>query len=144
MLTVGRFGTHDLARATAFYDAIAALLGAKRVLERPEAVAYKGADGGMFLIGLPFVGEASVGNGIQMGFAAPSRATVDAVHAKALGLGGTCEGPPGVRGPEGAGAFYAAYFRDPDGNKLMVMRLGPAEYVPRIPRAGPGGTGTKS
>ena len=42
-------------------------------------------------------------------------------------LGATCEGPPGVRGPEGVNAFYAAYFRDLDGNKLMVMRSGPAE-----------------
>ena len=91
MLTVGRFGTRDLARATAFYDEIAALLGAKRVIERPEVVAYKGAEGGMFLIGLPFAGEASAGNGTQLSFAAPSRAVVDAVHAKALELGGTCE-----------------------------------------------------
>jgi catechol 2,3-dioxygenase-like lactoylglutathione lyase family enzyme len=124
MLSVARYGTSDLARATEFYDAIAALLGAKRVIEREEVVAYKGAEGGMFLIGLPFAGEANVGNGTQMGFAAPSRAVVDAVHAKALELGGTCEGPPGVRGPEGVTAFYAAYFRDRDGNKLMVMRVG--------------------
>lgn len=127
MLTVGRFGTRDLARASTFYDAIAALLGARRVLDRPEVAGYRGADGGMFLIGKPFAGEASAGNGTQMGFAAPSRAAVDAVHAKALELGGTCEGPPGVRGPEGAHAHYAAYFRDPDGNKLMVMRSGPAD-----------------
>lgn len=127
MLTVGRFGTRDLARATAFYDEIAALLGAKRVIERPELVAYKGAEGGMFLIGMPFAGEASAGNGTQLGFAAPSRAAVDAVHAKALERGGTCEGPPGVRGPDGVTAFYAAYFRDLDGNKLMVLRSGPPD-----------------
>lgn len=127
MLTVGRFGTRDLARATAFYDAIAALLGARRVMERPEVIAYRGAEGGMFLIGLPFAGEASAGNGSQLGFSAPSRAVVDAVHAKALELGGTCEGAPGVRGPDGVAAFYAAYFRDLDGNKLMVMRSGPPD-----------------
>ena len=127
MLTVGRFGTCDLARATAFYDEIAALLGATRVIERPELVAYKGAEGGMFLIGLPFAGEASAGNGTQLGLAAASRAMVDAVHAKAMELGGTCEGPPGLRGPEGASAYYAAYFRDLDGNKLMVLRSGPRD-----------------
>ena len=127
MLSGGRFGTRDLARATAFYDALAALLGAQRVMARPEVVAYKGADGGMFLIGVPHVGEATAGNGTQLGFAAPSRAVVDAVHARAMDLGGTCEGPPGVRGPEGVNAFYAAYFRDLDGNKLMVMHSGPAD-----------------
>jgi len=124
MLSVARYGTRDLARATEFYDAIAALLGARRVMERDELVAYKGADGGMFLIGLPFAGEASVGNGSQVGFSASSRDIVDAVHAKAVALGGTCEGPPGVRGPDGPNGFYAAYFRDRDGNKIMVMRVG--------------------
>jgi predicted lactoylglutathione lyase len=56
-----------------------------------------------------------------------SRAKVDALHAKALELGGSCEGPPGVRGDEGPGAFYGAYFRDPDGNKLAAFRIGPAD-----------------
>jgi catechol 2,3-dioxygenase-like lactoylglutathione lyase family enzyme len=124
MLSVARYGTKDLAKAKIFYDAIAALLGAVRVIERDDVVAYKGPDGGMFLIGIPFAGNASVGNGTQVGFAAPSRAVVDAVYAKALELGGSCEGPPGVRGPEGVSAFYATYFRDPEGNKIMVMRVG--------------------
>jgi catechol 2,3-dioxygenase-like lactoylglutathione lyase family enzyme len=124
MLSVARYGTNDLARATTFYDAISALLSARRVIERDDLVAYKGTDGGMFLIGLPFAGEASVGNGTQIGFAAASRTVVDAVYAKAMELGGTCEGSPGVRGPDGPSGFYAAYFRDLDGNKLMVMRVG--------------------
>ena len=55
-----------------------------------------------------------------------ARAKVDGVHAKAIALGGTCEGPPGVRGDEGDQAFYAACFRDLDGNKLCVFRIGPA------------------
>jgi len=124
MLTVARYGTKDLACATEFYDAIAGILGARRVMERDNLVAYQGADGGMFLIGLPFSGDASVGNGSQVGFAAPSREVVDAVYAKAIELGGSCEGPPGLRGPDGPQGFYAAYFRDRDGNKIMVMRVG--------------------
>lgn len=126
MLNVARYGTRDLERAKVFYDAIAQLLGAARVFERPEVVAYKGAEGGMFLIGKPFAGEAAPGNGTQVGFSAPSRAVVDAVHAKALELGGTCEGKPGVRGPD-ANGFYGAYFRDLDGNKIMVSRFGPPD-----------------
>jgi predicted lactoylglutathione lyase len=54
------------------------------------------------------------------------RAQVDALHAKAMDLGGTCEGSPGLRGEEGPQAFYGAYFRDPDGNKLCAFRMGPA------------------
>lgn len=120
MLSVARYGTRDIARATAFYDELAALLDAKRVIERDDVVVYKGPEGGMFAIGMPLDGELSVGNGTQMGFSTKSRAVVDAVYAKVIGLGGTCEGPPGVRGPEGVNAFYAAYVCDLDGNKLMV------------------------
>lgn len=126
MLAVARYGTRDLERAKGFYDVIAEMLGARRVIDRPEVVAYKGPDGGMFLVGLPLAGEATVGNGTQMGFAAKSRAQVDAIHAKALELGGTCEGPPGIRGSDPNG-FYGAYFRDLDGNKLLVSRFGPPD-----------------
>jgi catechol 2,3-dioxygenase-like lactoylglutathione lyase family enzyme len=125
MLTAGRFGTRDLERATQFYDAIAALLGASRVMNRPDLAAYRGPQGSTFLVGKPFAGEATSGNGTQLGFEAASRAVVDEVHAKALELGGSCEGPPGVRGPDPDG-FYGAYFRDLDGNKIVVFRMGPA------------------
>jgi predicted lactoylglutathione lyase len=125
MLTVARYGTRDLPRARAFYDEIAGMIGAVRVFDRPDLVSYKGADGAMFLIGKPFAGEATVGNGTQMGFVVSSRAMVDAVHAKALELGGTSEGAPGVRGDNPNG-FYAGYFRDLDGNKLAVFHMGQA------------------
>jgi predicted lactoylglutathione lyase len=125
MLSVARYGTRDLARARSFYDPIADLVGAKAAFERPNLVAYRGAQGAMLLIGTPFAGEASAGNGTQIGFEAATRADVDAVHAKALELGGSDEGAPGIRGDDPDG-FYGAYFRDLDGNKLVVFRFGPA------------------
>ena len=124
MLTMTRYGTRDLQGAKSFYDAIAEILGSTRVIDRENAAGYKGSEGGIFMIGTPFAGEAIAGNGTQAVFAAPSRAAVDAAHAKALELGGQCEGPPGLRGPEEMG-YYAAYFRDLDGNKIMVSRVGP-------------------
>jgi predicted lactoylglutathione lyase len=45
---------------------------------------------------------------------------VDALYAKAISLGATDEGKPGPRG----GGFYAAYFRDLDGNKLNCFHFG--------------------
>ena len=51
------------------------------------------------------------------GIAVDSRETVDRMHRKALELGGADEGAPGLRA-EGGEGFYAAYFRDLDGNKL--------------------------
>ena len=44
-------------------------------------------------------------------------AQVDKVYKKALELGAKDEGAAGPRGS----AFYAGYFRDPDGNKLNVF-----------------------
>ncbi|MEP7221290.1 MAG: VOC family protein [Novosphingobium sp.] len=119
MLTLARCGTNDLPRARVFHDAVASVLGASVAFEQDDFVAYKGPNGGMFMVGKPFAGEACFGNGTQFGLTAPDRATVDAVHAKALELGGTCEGKPGLRGPEEMN-FYACYFRDLDGNKMMV------------------------
>ena len=123
MLTGARFGTRDIKRAIAFYDAVTAEIGAAKVIERHGMAGYRGADGGIFLVGTPREGEASFGNGSQVMWAAPSRAAVDNAHAKALELGGACEGAPGPRGAAETN-LYAAYFRDPDGNKVMVMRVG--------------------
>ena len=69
---------------------------------------------------------ATVGNGNMVAIAVDERTKVDAFHAKALELGGSDEGAPGLRGPEGDSAFYGAYFRDLDGNKFCVFRVGPA------------------
>jgi predicted lactoylglutathione lyase len=61
-----------------------------------------------------------VGNGVMVALSADSAGLVDAIYAKAIELGGSDEGPPGQRG-EG---FYAAYFRDLDGNKLNIFYTG--------------------
>ncbi|MCI4592354.1 VOC family protein [Sphingobium sp. BYY-5] len=126
MINLVRFGTRDLDRAKAFYDEIAALVGATRAFDRPDLVAYRTADSGMLLIGMPFKGDATPGNGTQAGIQAASRAQVNAIHARATALGGTCEGRPGIRGDDPNG-FYGAYFRDLDGNKLVVFRFGPPD-----------------
>ncbi len=126
MITTTRFGTRDLARSKAFWSEIAPMVGAKKIYDRETMVSFRGAEGGMLLIGVPLSGDHEVGNGNMAGFQAESRAIVDAVHAKALALGGTDEGAPGIRGDDPNG-FYGAYFRDPDGNKLTVFRFGPPD-----------------
>ncbi|MEO6248225.1 MAG: VOC family protein [Sphingomicrobium sp.] len=125
MINVARYGTNNLVRARTFYDPIAEMVGAAVAFERPNLVAYKGADGAMLLIGKPFEGDASVGNGSQLGFSVASRADVDTVYAKALELGGVSEGKPGIRGDDPDG-FYGGYFRDLDGNKIVAFHFGPA------------------
>jgi catechol 2,3-dioxygenase-like lactoylglutathione lyase family enzyme len=112
-------GTNDLERAAAFYDKIAEALGTGRMMEWPGAIAW-GTPGGGAGVGLtkPFDGQAAtVGNGVMVALEAKDNAQVDQIYQIALANGATCEGPPGPRG-EG---FYAAYFRDPDGNKLNAF-----------------------
>jgi catechol 2,3-dioxygenase-like lactoylglutathione lyase family enzyme len=121
-------GTNDIARARAFYDPLMALLGASVMAgySNDKRVFYTaGAGQPMLAVGLPYDGgKGSAGNGTMVSLSAPTRAAIDAMHAKALASGGTDEGAPGVRGPNPNG-FYAAYFRDPDGNKLCAFRMGP-------------------
>ena len=126
MITTARFGTRDLARARGFWSVIAPMVGARLVYERDTLFAYRCEKGAMLLIGIPLEGEHDVGNGNMAAFTADSRALVDAVHGKALELGGSCAGPPGIRGDDPDG-FYGAYFRDLDGNKLTVFRFGPPD-----------------
>ena len=112
-------GTNDLERGAGFYDRLAAELGVGRMMEWPGAIAW-GTPGGGAGVGLtkPFDGApATVGNGVMVAFEAKSREQVGRLHAIALEAGGACDGPPGPRGP----GFYAAYFRDPDGNKLNAF-----------------------
>ena len=123
-------GSNDLDRSRSFYDALMPVIGAGRIMEFGDHFTMYGT--GMGQPGLavckPYDGNsATAGNGNMASIAVDSRARVDALYAKAMELGGKCEGPPGVRGEEGQQAFYGAYFRDLDGNKLAAFRIGPAD-----------------
>ena len=117
-------GTNDLKRAAAFYDAICGELGVGRMFDTETFIAW-GKPGGGAGIGLtkPFDGNAAtVGNGVMVALEAKDRAQVDHIYELAISLGAQCEGKPGPRGP--VPGFYAAYFRDPDGNKLNAFLMG--------------------
>jgi catechol 2,3-dioxygenase-like lactoylglutathione lyase family enzyme len=116
-------GTNDLPRAASFYDALLAEMGVTRMMEFGErGYAWAAAmDKPMLCIMKPYDDQpATVGNGVMAGIAADSRDQVDRIYEKALELGGSDEGPAGLRADGGDG-FYAAYFRDLDGNKLDVF-----------------------
>ena len=112
-------GTNNLQNAVAFYDALFALVGAGRFMEEDTFVAWAVTpEQPAFSVCKPYDGNAAtIGNGMMIALAADSTELVDQVYEKALELGGTDEGPPGQR-MEG---FYAAYFRDLDGNKLNIF-----------------------
>ena len=128
MIGYTTLGTNDPARAKAFYDALMAEAGAKRIMEMPDAreLTFWGtaANRPMLAVGRPYDGDAATsGNGAMVALAMESRAQVDRLHARALELGASDEGAPGLRGPEALG-YYFAYFRDPDGNKLALFKIG--------------------
>ena len=116
-------GTNDLKKASAFYDRICGELGMGRFMENERLIAWGGPGRGAgFGVALPYDGKPmTIGNGVMAACSAKDKEQVDRVHELALSLGGTCEGPPG---PRGTGGFYAAYFRDPDGNKLNAFVMG--------------------
>lgn len=115
-------GTDQLERAAAFYDALLGVIGATRYMEGERFVAWAVAPNQPSLgVIRPYNGQpATVGNGTMVALVVDSKDKVDALHAKALELGGSNEGAPGPRG-EG---FYAGYFRDLDGHKLNAFCMG--------------------
>ena len=122
-------GTNDIDKARAYYDALFGSIGVGRLMEFGENFTMYGRSWGTPAVAVtkPYNGEAaSVGNGCMTAIVLDARDKVDAFYAKALELGGTCEGPAGLRGDEGPQAFYGAYFRDLDGNKMCAFRIGPA------------------
>ena len=114
MICYASLGSNDLARSAAFYNPVLSHLGLyPEVL--PTVVFYARAGGDeeeiVLAITLPYDGErASVGNGTMI----------------AIAQGGVSEGAPGTR-PAYGPRRYLAYFRDPNGNKLSIVYLKPAE-----------------
>lgn len=115
-------GTNNLEKAAAFYDALLGELSAKRVWQTDRLMTWGfGKDKPMLGIIKPYDGQsASPGNGTMVALAVGSQENVAKLHAKALALGGKDEGAPGPR----TKAFFGAYARDLDGNKLCFFHMG--------------------
>ena len=114
-------GTRDLARASRFYDAALGALGYRRTMSESFGCAW-GLQWPEFWATLPSEGEAAPGNGTHVAFIAASREAVDAFHKAAIAEGGSDAGAPGLR-PDYTPEYYAAFVRDPDGNKLEAVHL---------------------
>jgi catechol 2,3-dioxygenase-like lactoylglutathione lyase family enzyme len=121
-------GVTTIARSKAFYDAVLAPLGLTALMPveiqgRLVGVGY-GESHASFWIQLPLNGQpATMGNGVHIAFRAPNRAAVDAFYLAALDQGGIEDGRPGVR-EKYHPSYYAAFVRDPDGNKIEACTHG--------------------
>lgn len=122
MLGYATLGSNDLEKAKAFYDKVLAPLGGQRAFGSDRMQGYaSAAGGGMLAVCRPYDEKAaSAGNGTMIALAADTREKVDEVYKLALANGASSEGEPGERMP----TFYGAYFRDLDGNKLCVFKMG--------------------
>jgi catechol 2,3-dioxygenase-like lactoylglutathione lyase family enzyme len=110
-------GVRDLAQTKRFYDAALKPLGYRCLSDGESSLGY-GREAVAFWIS---VVERPVppddGSGLHFCFTAPTRASVDAFHAAALGAGGRDNGKPGVRADYDAD-YYAGFVVDPDGYRL--------------------------
>ncbi|MGH6957686.1 MAG: VOC family protein [Caulobacteraceae bacterium] len=121
MIGYATIGSNDLEKALTFYDKVLVPLGGKRAFASDRMQGYAGAGGAMLAVCRPYDEQkASPGNGNMVALQAASPDVVKEVHALALASGGADEGAPGERGP----GFYGAYFRDLDGNKVCVFKMG--------------------
>lgn len=119
-------GSNDVERARLFYDAVLATLNVGNavvdvLLAGPRRLFYR--HGGMsFIVTEPLNGEpATAGNGGTIAFRCDSPEQVRHFHDVALAHGGvSVEDAPGLRQNPIVGSIFAAYVRDPDGNKLCA------------------------
>ncbi len=111
----------DLRRAETFYAAVLAALGLTKLREWPDAAIGFGKKYPEFWINrreaMPRVAEDS---GVHICLRALDTAAVDAFHAAALAAGGVSDGGPGLR-PYYYAGYYAAFVRDPDGNRIEAV-----------------------
>ena len=114
-------GTNDLDRATTFYDALLAEIGAKQVFGTERIKFYgSGPGSAMLAVCIPYdENEHHQGNGNMVAIPGGSREGVDKLYAKARELGAADDGEPGERMP----VFYGSYVRDLDGNKLCFYDM---------------------
>ncbi len=122
MIAYAAVGAANMEVALKFYDAVLKPFGGTRFHSGDGYAGYKTETGEQMLwVCHPYdKQDARCGNGIMIGFAAPSRAAVDAFHSAALSNGGSDEGAPGLREAYGPN-MYLAYVRDPVGNKLSAI-----------------------
>lgn len=115
-------GSNDIDRSGRFYDEVLGIIGFKRLQKPPgKPPAYEKDGIPTLYLYVPEDGRpATWGNGTHIAFIAETKKKVREFHAAALRLGGMSEGEPGPR-PHFGENYYAAYVRDPDGNKLQAV-----------------------
>jgi catechol 2,3-dioxygenase-like lactoylglutathione lyase family enzyme len=110
-------GVIDVERSGRFYDAVLATIGAKRIMEHEDAIAYGKMFPEFWVQSPADGGKPETANGSHFSFSATSKEEVDAFYAAALAQGARDNGPPGPR-PMYGEPYYGCFAIDPDGHKI--------------------------
>jgi catechol 2,3-dioxygenase-like lactoylglutathione lyase family enzyme len=110
----------DLERGACFYAAVLGAIGYQQLEARSHTVGF-GKRYAEFWINLrPAMAPVAAASGAHVGLRVRGTELVDAFHAAALSAGGSSDGAPGLRPQHGEG-YYAAFIRDPDGNRIEAV-----------------------
>jgi len=111
------FEVSDLERTSRFYDAVFYALGARRMYESEQALAYGINSPLVWFV----VRGLAPGSGYgHLALQANGKAAVDAAHGAGIAHGGSDGGAPGQR-PQYGRRYYAAYLHDPDRLRVEVV-----------------------
>ena len=113
-------GVTNLDRAAHFYELTLAPLGLSRVVTRPATIGFGKAYPEFWINLRADMAPVEPGSGVHICLRAKSTDAVDAFHAAALTAGGSSDGAPGLR-PHDRVRYYAAFVRDPDGNRIEAV-----------------------
>jgi catechol 2,3-dioxygenase-like lactoylglutathione lyase family enzyme len=110
----------DLEQAGRFYAAVLGAIGYERLEVRPHTVGFGKKYPELWINLRAAMAPITADSGAHVGLRVRSTELVDAFHAAALAGGGTSDGAPGLRPQHGDG-YYAAFIRDPDGNRIEAV-----------------------
>jgi catechol 2,3-dioxygenase-like lactoylglutathione lyase family enzyme len=110
----------DLDQAARFYEAVLGAIGYVKLEVRPHTVGFGKKYPELWLNLRATMMPVADDSGAHVGLRVRSTELVDAFHAAALAAGGSCNGAPGLRPQHGEG-YYAAFIRDPDGNRIEAV-----------------------
>ena len=110
----------DLNACGRFYDAVLATIGFNRLVTRPGTIGFGKKYPEFWLNERRAMAPVDPDCGAHVCLRAPSAEAVQAFHAAAMAGGGASDGAPGPR-PEYTAGYYAAFVRDPEGNKIEAV-----------------------
>jgi catechol 2,3-dioxygenase-like lactoylglutathione lyase family enzyme len=113
-------GVSDLAASGAFYDRVLAPLGHERLADRPDTIGYGKKYPEFWLNARPEMAPVGADTGVHVCLRASDTQAVDTFFEAARAAGARDDGKPGYR-PEYHETYYAAFVRDPDGNRIEAV-----------------------